>query len=58
MIDTATGARSDGRAHRVDAAPPSREVVQVQQAQQQQAGGYLEALARRNSQVRSVLMDN
>ena len=59
VIDTATGTRSDGRGgHRIDATPPSREVIQVQQAQQQQAGGYLEALARRNSQVRSVLMDN
>ena len=57
VIDTATGARSDGRGYRADPAPQTREVAQVQQAQQQQAGGYLEALARRNSQVRSILMD-
>ena len=58
VIDTATGARSDGRVYRADAAPQTREVVQAQQAQQQQVGGYLEALAKRNSQVRSILMDS
>lgn len=58
VIDTATGARSDGRGNRVNAVPQTREVAQVQQSQQQQAGGYLEALARRNAQVRSILLDN
>ena len=58
VIDSATGARSDGRNTRYSNAPMPQEVAQARQEQQQQAGGYLEALARRNSQVRSVLMDN
>ena len=58
VVDAATGSRSDGRSTRYSSAPMPQEVAQVRQEQQQQAGGYLEALARRNSQVRSVLMDN
>ena len=58
VIDAATGGRSDGRNTRYNNAPIPQEVAQARQEQQQQAGGYLEALARRNSQVRSVLMDN
>ncbi|BDR08716.1 zonular occludens toxin [Comamonas thiooxydans] len=58
VVDAATGSRSDGRNTRYSNAPMPQEVAQVRQEQQQQAGGYLEALARRNSQVRSVLMDN
>lgn len=38
-------------------APMPQEVAQARQEQQQQAGCYLEALAKRNSQVRSVLLD-
>lgn len=55
VVDAATGSRSDGRNTRYSSAPMPLEVAQVRQ---QQAGGYLEALARRNSQVRSVLMEN
>ncbi|MEQ6436722.1 zonular occludens toxin domain-containing protein [Comamonas sp. w2-DMI] len=57
VIDTATGARSDGRASYRAQGPMPNEVAQVRQEQQQQAYGYLEALARRNAQVRSILMD-
>ncbi len=58
VVDAGTGARSDGRVTRYGNVPMPQEVAQVRHEQQQQAGGYLEALARRNSQVRSVLMDN
>ena len=58
VVDAATGSRSDGRNTRYSNAPMPQEVAQVRHEQQQQAGGYLEALAKRNSQVRSVLMDN
>lgn len=58
VVDAATGSRSDGRNTRYSNAPMPQEVAQARQEQQQQAGGYLEALARRNSQVRSILMDN
>ncbi|KGH08822.1 zonular occludens toxin [Comamonas thiooxydans] len=58
VVDAATGSRSDGHNTRYSNAPMPQEVAQARQEQQQQAGGYLEALARRNSQVRSVLMDN
>ncbi|BDB69655.1 membrane protein [Comamonas thiooxydans] len=58
VVDAATGSRSDGRNTRYGNAPMPQEVAQARQEQQQQAGGYLEALAKRNSQVRSVLMDN
>ncbi|WP_052263586.1 zonular occludens toxin domain-containing protein [Comamonas thiooxydans] len=58
VVDAATGSRSDGRNTRYSNAPMPQEVAQARQEQQQQAGGYLEALARRNSQVRSVLVDN
>lgn len=58
VVDAATGSRSDGRNTRYSNAPMPQEVALARQEQQQQAGGYLEALARRNSQVRSVLMDN
>ena len=57
VVDAATGSRSDGRNTRYTNAPMPQEVAQVRQEQQQQSGGYLEALARRNSQVRSVLLD-
>lgn len=57
VIDTATGARSDGRAAYRDHGPMPHEVAQVRQDQQQQASSYLEALARRNAQVRSNLID-
>ena len=57
VVDAATGARSDGRNTRYSNAPMPQEVVQVRQ-EQQQVGGYLDALAKRNSQVRSILLDN
>ena len=58
VIDSATGARSDGRSTRYSNAPMPQEVAQVRHEQQQQTSSYLEALAKRNSQVRSILMDN
>ena len=58
VVDAATGSRSDGRNTRYSNAPMPQEVAQVRQEQQQQTSSYLEALARRNSQVRSVLMEN
>lgn len=57
MVDAATSSRSDGRNTRHSNAPMPQEVAQARQEQQQQAGCYLEALAKRNSQVRSVLLD-
>ena len=60
VIDVGTGTRSDGRSQRYEpqaqlqAQTKMPEVVHVQQPQ---ADGYLEALARRNSQVRSVLLN-
>jgi len=58
VVDAATGSRSDGRNTRYSNAPMPQEVAQVRQEQQQQTSSYLEALARRNSEVRSVLMEN
>ncbi|MDR3066462.1 MAG: zonular occludens toxin [Comamonas sp.] len=58
VIDSATGARSDGRSTRYSNAPMPQEVAQVRHEQQQHTSSYLEALAKRNSQVRSILMDN
>lgn len=57
VVDAGSGARSDGRGYRPDRAPAVQEVAQVRHEQQQQANGYLEALAFRNSQVRSILTD-